>query len=123
VKLLLKLLLAGAILHGSWRAGAAYWKYYAFVDDVQSTAQFAGEQTIPELHARVMQLASALDVPLSAEHVNVRRQDTYTFIDVEYVDRIEILPRYFYPWKFDVSVEAFTVRLPTSSDFVTGGGR
>jgi hypothetical protein len=42
------------------------------------------------------------------EAVRVRREDNHTLVDAVYTERIEILPRYFYPWQFKVSVDTFT---------------
>jgi hypothetical protein len=120
---LIKLAIAALIVHGSWRAGTAYWKYYKFRDNLQATAQFAGAGTVPDLHARAMEIASEFDIPVTAEQVNVRQEKNFTFIDAAYTDRIEILPRYFYPWEFKVNVQAFTVKMPTSQDFVPGTGQ
>ena len=112
---LIKLAIAALIIHGSWRAGTVYRKYYKFRDNLQATAQFAGNGSVPELHARVMQLASELAVPVTDDRVNVRREKNRTFIDAAYTDQIEILPRYFYPWEFKVNVEAFTLKLPEAT--------
>jgi len=111
MRTLIKLVVAALIIHGSWRTGTAYWKYYKFRDNLQTTAQFAGDRTVPELHARVMGLASELDIPVMPEQVNVRQEENFTFIDAAYTDQIEILPRYFYPWEFTVNVQAFTVKV------------
>lgn len=109
IKLLVKLLIAALVVHGSWRAGSVFWKYYKFRDNLQATALFAGHRSAPEIHARVMELATEFEVPVPADQVNVRREENYTVIDAAYTDRIEILPTYFYPWEFKVHVQAFTV--------------
>lgn len=117
---LIKLVIAGLIIHGSWRAGTSYWKYYKFRDNLQATAQFAGERTIDELHARAMELATEFDIPVKPEQVNVRREKNFTYIDAAYTDQIEILPRYFYPWDFKANVQAFSIKVPTAQDLVPG---
>lgn len=125
MRTLIKLAIAALIVHGAWRAGTAYWKYYKFQDNLQATALFAGARSVPELHARVMELAAELDVPVMPDQVNVRQEKNFTFIDAAYTDQIEILPRYFYPWEFKVNVQAFSfsVKVPTPGDFVPGAGQ
>ena len=120
MRTLIKLVIAALVIHGAWRAGTVYWKYYKFQDDVQSTALLGASRSVPEVHARVMELASELNVPVAADRVNVRREKNYTYIDAAYTDRIEILPTYFYPWEFKVNVQAFTVKVPTAGDLVPG---
>jgi hypothetical protein len=117
---LIKLVIAGLIIHGSWRAGTAYSKYYKFKDTLQVTAQFAGLRTVSELHARAMELATELEIPVKPEQVNVRQEKNFTYIDAAYTDQIEVLPSYFYPWEFKASVEAFSVTVPTSQESVPG---
>ena len=109
MRTLIKLLVAGAVIHASWRTGNAYWTYYQFRDEVQAAAQFGGNHSDREVHARVVEIASRLQVPVTDEQISVRREQNHTFIDLAYVDRIEILPRYVYPWEFKVSVDAWTV--------------
>ena len=109
MKTLIKLIIAALIVHATWRAGTVYFRYYQFKDGVQQTAQFSGTRSESDLHNRVLELASELQVPLDADRVRVRRQDNHTLIDATYDERIELLPRYFYPWQLRVNVDAFTI--------------
>jgi hypothetical protein len=109
LKRLVKLIIAALILHATWRAGTVYFRYYQFKDGVQQTAQFSGTRSENELHNRVMELANEMQVPVDSERVTVRRQDNHTLIDASYDERIELLPRYYYPWQFRVNVDAFTI--------------
>jgi len=109
MKALIKLIIAALIVHATWRAGTVYFRYYQFKDGVQQTALFSGTRSESELQNRVVELARELQVPLEADRATVRRQDNHTFIDATYEERIELLPRYFYPWEFRVNVDAFTI--------------
>jgi hypothetical protein len=120
MRVLVKLVIAGLVLHGCWRAGTAYWKHYQFVDEVQATAQFGGKQAEHALHGRVLELAARLDIPLDPERLGIRRELNHTYITADYVRRVEILPRYFYPWNFSVNVNAFTLEMPAE---LAPGGR
>ncbi len=113
MRVLIKLLIAGMVVHGSWRAGMAYWDYYRFRDAVQAAAQFAGDRSTHEVQARVLEIASSLGLPVEAERVSVRRESNHTFVDATYVRQIEILPAYQIPWEFTVNVDAWTITLRT----------
>ena len=109
MKTLVKLLVAALIIHATWRAGTVYFRYYQFKDGVQQTAQFSGTRSENDLSNRVMELANQMQVPLDSERLRVRREDNHTLIDATYDERIELLPRYYYPWQFRVNVDAFTI--------------
>jgi hypothetical protein len=109
MKALIKLTLVALVLHGTWRTGAAYLRYYQFRDGVQQIAQFSGSANEEALRRQVLQVAAGLQIPVVADGITVRRQDNHTLIDASYGERIEVLPTYHYPWRFDVSVDAFTI--------------
>ena len=109
MKTLLKLVIAAMVVHATWRAGTAYLRYYRFKDGLQQTAQFSGGRTDNELHNRALEIAREHEIPIDPAHILVRRQDNHTLIDAAYEERIELLPRYYYPYEFKVSVDAFTI--------------
>jgi len=109
MKALIKLTIAALIVHATWRAGAAYWQYYQFRDGVQQIAQFSGKLSENELHSRVLEVGRSFEVPLEPGRVNVRRRENHTLIDASYDERIEVFPRYYYPWQFNVKADAFTI--------------
>jgi hypothetical protein len=109
MKTIIKLIIAALIVHATWRAGMVYFRFYQFKDGVQQTAQFSGTRSEQDLHGRVLELAREFQVPLDADRVTVRRQDNRTVINATYDERIELLPRYFYPWQLRVNVDAFTI--------------
>lgn len=108
MKTLIKLAIAALIIHATWRTGSVYVRYYEFKDGVQEAAQFSGERPENELYQRVLTLAEQHQIPLEPDAVRVRRQDNHTLVDATYTERIEIVPRYFYPWQFRVNVDTFT---------------
>lgn len=109
MKTIFKLAITALILHACFRAGTVFWRHYQFEDGVEATAQFSGNRSANELHARVMELAREFQIPLEPGNVDVRRQENHTLVDAVYTERIEILPSYFYPWQFKVNVDAFTI--------------
>jgi hypothetical protein len=108
MKTIVKLVIAALIVHATWRAGNVYLRYYQFKDNVRQAAQFSDQRPEGELHQRVLSLAKQHEIPVEPEAVRVRREDNHTLVDAVYTERIEILPRYFYPWQFKVSVDTFT---------------
>jgi len=108
MKTIIKLVIAALVVHATWRAGNVYLRYYQFKDNVQQAAQFSDRRPEHELRERVMSLAGQYEIPLSPEALQVRREDNHTIVNATYTERIELLPRYFYPWEFKVNVDTFT---------------
>ncbi|RPI48776.1 MAG: hypothetical protein EHM55_25035 [Acidobacteria bacterium] len=108
MKAIIKLVIAALVVHATWRAGNVYLRYYQFKDNVQQAAQFSDRRPEHELRERVMSLAGQYEIPLAPEALQVRREDNHTIVDATYTERIELLPRYFYPWEFKVNVDTFT---------------
>ena len=109
MKALLRLVIAALVVHATWRAGTVFWRNYQFRDGVQQTAQFSGHRSDGELLEQVIEIARVNDIPIEADAVHVRRTDNHTLIEVSYEERIELVPRYFYPWRFNVNVDAYTL--------------
>ena len=109
MKTLIKLIVAAIVLHATWRAGTAYWRYYQFKDGLQQTAQFSGNRSENELQNRAYELAKEYQIPIGPDHISVRRVENHTLIDASYEERIELFPRYYYPYQFKVNVDAFTI--------------
>ena len=116
MRLLIKLAIVGLVVHACWRAASAYYEYYEFRDAVMAAAQQGGDER--EVQARVVGIASTMNVPVAAEQINVRRDSSHTLVDANYVDQIEILPTYRYPWEFKVSVDAWKLSVPKASDLL-----
>ena len=109
MKTIIKLVVAALVVHATYRAGDVYLRYYNFRDDVHQIAQFAGRQTDNELRNRVLEAAQQREIPLDPEVITVRRPPNHLLIDATYSERIELLPRYFYPWEFKLDVDVLTI--------------
>ncbi len=103
----IKLAIVAVLLHGVWRVGTSYWRYYQLDDGVRQVAQFAYQQSESEVQAKVAEVAAGLNVNVAAEEVAVRKSVREIFIDLSYVDQVQIFPRYFYPWAHQLHVHAF----------------
>jgi hypothetical protein len=109
MKAIVKLVIAALVIHATWRAGSVYMRYYQFRDEARQIAQFQGARPESEIHERVLEAAARHQIPVDGEAVSVTRRDNHTYIDATYTERIELLPRYFYPWEFRMNVDAFTI--------------
>lgn len=116
MKTIIKLVMAGLLVHASWRGGAAFWRYYKFKDGVQATAQFAGARSEAEIHNRVVEIAQELDIPVDPENIEVRKEENHTFVNAAYTERIEFVPTYVYPWQFKLNVDVFTIAISKPGD-------
>ena len=116
VKLFIKLALSALITNAVWHIGSAYVTFYRFKDAVTETAQFGSERPIAEIQERVMALASRHDIPLDKSDVTVRRDEgNHTYIDGSYVQPLDLLPGYRYPWSFALHVDVFTIGSPSAA--------
>jgi hypothetical protein len=109
MRVLIKLLIAGLLVHGAFRVGLAYWDFYQFRDDVREAAQFGAGRSPDEVKARVLEIGSALRLSLDPERVTVRREDDRVLVDASYTTPIEALPAYPVPWTFTLHVDAYTL--------------
>jgi|SRR5581483_9465100 len=112
MKTIIKLIFAALIVNACVRAGAAFWRYYQFKDEVQSAALFMSARPDAEIQSRVMEVAAQLHVPVQPQDVVVIRRMNHTLINAVYTDVIEILPTKPYPWQFKVNADAFSVDMP-----------
>lgn len=102
----LKLVVALGVLYATWQGGVAFWRNYQFRDAVTAIA-FSGTRTPnEELHARVMVAASRLNIPLVPEQIAISREGGRLVIEVKYIEPIELLPSYRYPYLFTTRGEA-----------------
>jgi hypothetical protein len=107
---LVRIVIAGLVVHAAFRAGTSAITYYTFRDELQQIGQFSGDRTEEQLRARALEIARQLEVPVEADQVLVRREGEHTYIDASYTAPVEVLPAYFYPWEFRINIDAWTAR-------------
>jgi hypothetical protein len=112
MKTLIKLLIAAAIVHASWKGGSAYWRFYQLKDAAQDAALFGASKSPAEIRNSVVEAANELNLPVDPDKVAVRRQPNHTYVNTSYVERIEVLPSFFYPWQFNLNVDVLTMTAP-----------
>jgi hypothetical protein len=128
VKTLIKIAIALIVIHGALRVGYAFWNYYRFEDTLLQVAQFGDRRTERQLCEDAMSAAADYDLPLAAADLTIRRGSNPPYncqgglaqlqpdargipsaqltIEGTYVDRLQVLPGYFYPWEFKPSASA-----------------
>lgn len=111
MKTIIKLLITGLVLHGVWRAGNVYMRYYEFKDEVTQIAQFGVQKTDNQLINAVNDAAKRRQIPLNAAAISVQRPNGRIIIDATYREQVEIVPRYFYPWDAKLHVDVLTLVL------------
>ena len=105
MKTIIKLLIAIAVLNGVVRLGLAEAKYYQFKDQSQQLVTFGEEAPVGELQNQIMERATALELPIAFEDIEVTREGQYTRATATYTQAVEVFPNYTYPMTFHFSVE------------------
>lgn len=127
-KTLIKIAVTLIVLHGAFRVGNAYWNFYRFEDALQQSAQFAERRPDKMLCDEAMEAAAGYGVPITPSELTIyrgtrppyncdggtnapgeaaRQPATQISIEGTYMERLQILPGYYYPWEFKPSVKAW----------------
>lgn len=106
---LLRLVVFLLLAHALYRFVPPYWHYYQFKDAVRETALYSHGRADAEVVDRVMELAGQYSVPLEREQVQVSQQAQHTYIDAAWIENIEFLPTWRYPWQFEVNADVWHV--------------
>ena len=109
IKLLIKLAVVALIANATWRVGIG-------VHDALQVHRFrsadrrcsAGSRPTSELRARVFEIASDFDIPVTEEDVSLRTEDHHTMVDGSYMREIEVFPGYKYPWPFEFHIDTLS---------------
>lgn len=105
LKLFFKLAVAALLANAAYRVGSEYLTYIRFRDAVRDAAMFKAK-TDDELARQIMELASEYDLPLAESAIDIRRSERQVSVEGNYEKPIEIVPTFFYPWRFSWSLDA-----------------
>lgn len=105
VRLTIKLLVLGVLLHAGYRIVPVFYTHFQFRDALTEMATFSNRRTPDEVLDRAATIAKEYHVPLNREDFSVRRERQFTSIQARYSEKLEYLPRQYYPWEFIVDVE------------------
>ena len=112
MKTLIKLLVAAAIVFASWKCGNAYLKFYRLKDAAQDAALFGAAKSEAQIRNTIAEVANELNLPLDPDRIAVRREPNHTYVTTSYVEKIEVLPSFFYPWEFKLDIDVLTMTPP-----------
>ncbi len=108
MKIIIRLLVFALLLNVGVHVGAAFWRYYAFKDDVEQAVRYGGADTAPILHQRILQLAAEHGIEIYPADVVVHKERAQTTVSALYGEEIELLPRMYkreHLFEFEVTVE------------------
>jgi hypothetical protein len=109
MKTIIKLLIVIAIINAVARVGLAAAKYYQLKDQSQQLVTFGGNASPGELQNRILEQATALQLPLVFEDIQVTRDGFKTTAQAAYTQPVEVFPSYTYPVKFTFTVEGINM--------------
>jgi len=105
----IKLVIAALVINAAAHVGAAWWRFYQFKDDTEQTIRFGGSESADALHARIVEKATNLSIPVGPDDVEVRREGMTTRAGASYTEQVEVVPNYRYPLHLTFNVEAFSL--------------
>jgi hypothetical protein len=105
MKTLLKLLVVCAIVFGAYRAGMAEYRFSRLKDSTHSMLVLGTETPTEELQQQILERASDLGLPVSAENVGVTRDGVRTTAKVAFRQQVELFPGVTYPRDYSFSDE------------------
>ena len=109
MKTIIKLLIVIAIINAAVRGGLATAKYYQLKDQSQQLVTFGGNASTGELQNRILEQATALQLPVESGDVLVTRDGLKTTAEAAYTQPVEVFPRYTYPINFHFTVEGINM--------------
>ena len=110
MKTLLKLIVAGAIVFGAYRAGMAEYRYSQLKDSTHSLLVLGTETPTEDLQQQILKRASDLALPVLPENVQVTRDGVRTTATVSFHQEVEIFPGFTYPRDYSFSDEIAALR-------------
>ena len=108
IKTVLKLAIVALLANATWHVFNAYAPFYKFKDAVQYATLHRGKISDDELKQQVLDLAAQYELPIAVSKVTVSQVRTSTIVDASYVQGIDLLPGYTYPWTFTMHVDVIT---------------
>lgn len=109
IKTIIKLAIVALVGFSLYHVGTVYWDHYQFQDSVQELAQFANNESPEQIRAKILDLASARNIPLDPEDLTVTHANHKTEVIATYSREVLLLPRYPRVWDFTVHVSVITL--------------
>ena len=87
---LMTLLIVAAVGYFGANAGDKYWRYLNYKDAMEQEVRYRASRPIPELRARLRQIADSLGLPDDAGILSIRRTAHEITIEAHYDEVIEL---------------------------------
>lgn len=107
---LLNLAVVLLIAHAGWKVGPVFFRHYTFQDKVTEAARFSERGSAADLKKTILAIADSERVPLDPKALDVLKSGGRIRITASYTENLEILPRYYYPHEFEVSITTALAR-------------
>jgi hypothetical protein len=79
---------------------------YQFKDEMVEAAKFSRRKNAHQIKSELLQHASALELPITTDRIQVQKMPNKTRIHVQYQLSVEWLPGNAYTWKVDEVAES-----------------
>jgi len=113
LKIIIQLLIAALVLHGSVRMGGAVWRNFQFKDAVEQETRFAGAAPPEALHQRIMELAQEHGIALEPGDVVVERRGQETYVATSYTESVPLAFGFYtreHLFEFEVRARVLTLK-------------
>ncbi len=111
MRTIFSLIMAALIVNACIRAGDSAWRHYQLEDAIDQETRFGSSKTTSELRRRIADLAVEYGVPLTAEDVVVERRGQHTFVSLEYLEDIPLVPKaYTHQKLYDITMSVQPMR-------------
>ena len=106
MKTIIKLLVVGLILNAAFQAGRSYYGYYQFKHDVHMETLNGGRDQSDAIQRHVLEMAAERGYEMTSDDVQVSLDQEYITIDMQWVDNIKLVPRYYArDWPYEGRVQ------------------
>lgn len=105
LRLVLRLVILGLLVHAAVRVLPEFWHYMQFKDAVTEVASYPGRRTNDQLRDRILELAEVHQIPIEAQDVAVTRQGDRVLVSTAWTAQLQYLPRKSWPHDFIVDIE------------------
>jgi hypothetical protein len=113
---LLNLAVIVLIVHAGWKIGPVFVRHFNFKDQVTEIARFSARRSAADVKQQVLALAERDGVPLDQRALTVQKSGEFVRVDASYSENLEILPRYYYPHEFTISIQVVLARPMTPGE-------
>jgi hypothetical protein len=112
MRAVLKIAILLLVAHALFRFIPPYWHHHQFEAALRDVSQRWGQPHDEEVMQHVLTAAEQHSVPITREHVAVRRQGDHILVDVAYSLPIEWVPSYKTDMEFKYHLNAWRLEPP-----------